>query len=316
MKSACSAGRLALLLVSAIALAQEASTAPAAPPAAATNAGIPATAPSLGEFREGSYRNDYFGFAYPMGDEWVRKTTFARSALESSQRGSQSALVLLAGFHVPKNNSDPFEDASFTLFALAQSPHAPAVSAPEQLAALAAAKAQRKVKQKGEVTQFEAAGVTFYRADFDASGGRVESQVCALVKGYMLQWSFLAESRSALEDAIATLRLLTKYDGPPPPPIRRVRVSQGVSQGLIVRKVQPDYPAAARDMRIQGSVILSVLISHTGDVDEIKVVAGPSALIPPALKAVRQWKYKPYLLQGEPVEVETQITVVYSLSMG
>ena len=73
------------------------------------------------------------------------------------------------------------------------------------------------------------------------------------------------------------------------------------------------YPDEARHERIQGTVVLRAVINKTGDVVDLEVVDGPVELVPSAVTAVRQWKYRPYLLQGRPVEVTTQITVNYAL---
>ena len=94
---------------------------------------------------------------------------------------------------------------------------------------------------------------------------------------------------------------------------QRVRVSQGVTQGLLIRRVQPTYPQLARQARIQGTVVLQAEISKTGDIINLQVVSGHPMLAPAALDAVKQWKYKPYILNGEPVEVDTQITVNFTL---
>ncbi len=97
---------------------------------------------------------------------------------------------------------------------------------------------------------------------------------------------------------------------------QRVRVSQGVTQGLLVRRVQPTYPPLARQARIQGSVLLQAEISKDGTIQNLRLISGHPMLAPAAIDAVKQWKYKPYYLNGEPVEVETQITVNFSLSGG
>jgi protein TonB len=97
---------------------------------------------------------------------------------------------------------------------------------------------------------------------------------------------------------------------------QRVRVSQGVSQGLLVRKVNPTYPPLARQARIQGTVVLQAEISKTGDIQNLRLISGHPMLAPAAIEAVKQWKYKPYLLNGEPVEVETQVQVNFTLSGG
>jgi protein TonB len=95
---------------------------------------------------------------------------------------------------------------------------------------------------------------------------------------------------------------------------QRVRVSQGVSQGLLVHKVTPQYPPLARQARIQGVVVLQALIGKDGGIQNLHVVSGHPMLTNSALEAVKEWKYKPYYLNGEPVEVETTINVNFSLS--
>jgi protein TonB len=97
---------------------------------------------------------------------------------------------------------------------------------------------------------------------------------------------------------------------------QRVRVSQGVSQGLLIHKVQPTYPPLARQARIQGTVVLQALIGKDGAIQNLHVVSGHPMLTGSALEAVKAWRYKPYYLNGEPVEVETTINVNFTLAGG
>ncbi|MFZ0705015.1 MAG: energy transducer TonB [Candidatus Korobacteraceae bacterium] len=97
---------------------------------------------------------------------------------------------------------------------------------------------------------------------------------------------------------------------------QRVRVSQGVSQGLLIHQVKPSYPPLARQARIQGMVVLQAVIGKDGNIQNLKVVSGHPMLAPAALEAVKQWKYKPYYLNGEPVEVDTTINVNFTLAGG
>jgi periplasmic protein TonB len=97
---------------------------------------------------------------------------------------------------------------------------------------------------------------------------------------------------------------------------QRVRVSQGVTEGLLTRKVQPNYPPLAKTARIQGDVVLNAVISKTGSIENLRVMSGHPMLVTSALDAVKQWKYRPYILNGEPVEVETTITVKFTLAGG
>jgi len=97
---------------------------------------------------------------------------------------------------------------------------------------------------------------------------------------------------------------------------QRVRVSSGVQSGLLIRKVNPAYPPLARQARIQGVVILQAQISKDGNIENLQLISGHPMLAPAAIEAVKQWKYKPYLLNGEPVEVETQVQVNFTLAGG
>jgi periplasmic protein TonB len=97
---------------------------------------------------------------------------------------------------------------------------------------------------------------------------------------------------------------------------QRVRVSSGVVSGLLVRRVNPTYPPLARQARIQGVVLLQAQISKTGDIENLTLISGHPMLAPAAIEAVKQWKYRPYLLNGEPVEVDTQIQVNFTLAGG
>jgi len=97
------------------------------------------------------------------------------------------------------------------------------------------------------------------------------------------------------------------------PTLQTLNVSQGVSQGLLIKKVPPSYPPSALRMRIEGDVELVATIAKTGEITHIKVLSGDSQLTKAATDAVKQWKYKPYLLNGEPVEIQTQITVRFKL---
>lgn len=94
----------------------------------------------------------------------------------------------------------------------------------------------------------------------------------------------------------------------------RVRVSPDVAQGLIQSKVAPVYPPLAKQAHIQAPVNLKVQISKSGDVENVELISGHPMLYPAAIDAVKQWKYRPYLLNGEPVEVETKVIVNFTLA--
>jgi TonB family protein len=95
---------------------------------------------------------------------------------------------------------------------------------------------------------------------------------------------------------------------------QRVRISQGVSQGLLIRKVNPAYPEEARRAGIQGTVVLQAEITTEGRIANLQVISGPKELVPAAIGAVQQWRYRPYLFRGNPVAVETTVQVNFTLS--
>ena len=90
-----------------------------------------------------------------------------------------------------------------------------------------------------------------------------------------------------------------------------VAISAGVADGMIIRKTQPVYPKFAQDAHITGKVVLKATITKQGTIEGVQVMSGPKILAPSAVDAVRTWKYRPYLLDNQPVSVETNITIVF-----
>jgi protein TonB len=102
----------------------------------------------------------------------------------------------------------------------------------------------------------------------------------------------------------------------PPPPKQaptRIRLGGNVQQAKLVSQPMPVYPPLARQARIQGNVVLHAIISKDGHVEQLSVISGHPLLIQSALDAVRQWRYQPTLLNGDPVEVDTTITVTFTM---
>jgi protein TonB len=134
-----------------------------------------------------------------------------------------------------------------------------------------------------------------------------------------------AKSGAADAPAPSMIGIATAGAGAPPPNfvssgeivakplLQTLNISQGVSHGLLIKKVQPIYPRNALAMRVEGSIELLATISKTGDITQVKVLSGDSQLTKAATDAVKQWKYKPYLLNGEPVEIQTQVTINFKL---
>jgi protein TonB len=93
---------------------------------------------------------------------------------------------------------------------------------------------------------------------------------------------------------------------------QKVSVSSGVAQGMLVHRVAPQYPAQAKQARLQGTVVLQAVIGKDGSVTSVHALRGNPVLTQAAIDAVKQWRYKPYALNGEPVEADTQISVTFS----
>ena len=102
--------------------------------------------------------------------------------------------------------------------------------------------------------------------------------------------------------------------GPPKPVQSRIKVGGNVTAARIVNRTTPIYPPLARQTRISGTVRLHAIIAKDGTVQQLEVLSGHPLLVQAALDAVRQWRYQPTLLNGEPVEVDTTVDVIFSLN--
>jgi protein TonB len=94
---------------------------------------------------------------------------------------------------------------------------------------------------------------------------------------------------------------------------KKVNISGGVATGMLLQKTVPIYPPIAKAARVQGTVVLQATISKAGTIENLRVISGNAMLQSAAMDAVRSWRYRPYLLNGEPVEVETTVNVVFTL---
>jgi protein TonB len=94
---------------------------------------------------------------------------------------------------------------------------------------------------------------------------------------------------------------------------KKINISAGVAIGNLIQRTQPSYPPIAKAARVSGTVVLQATISKTGTIENLRVVSGPAMLQQAALDAVKSWRYRPYLLNNEPVEVETTVNVIFTL---
>ncbi len=271
------------------------------------------------------------GLAYPLSNDWIRATELLRRRVESSSPPPNFDILLAAVF-VPESNvsaNSPF----FSLRAYRQ----PATDCKKNLEAMIAHSQGKKDQPEGSVAEFSAAGRDYFRVNLARGiGGHYQCIICTTANGHLLVWNAGAPNEKGLDAIIATLDSITalpqrsaaeseQSTGPKngegegvasePGKARpeRVKVASGVTTGLVIKKVRPIYPDDARAAHIQGTVVLRAEISKAGDVADIELVDGPIELAGSAVAAVRQWKYKPYLLMGQPVAVDTQILVNYEL---
>jgi protein TonB len=100
-----------------------------------------------------------------------------------------------------------------------------------------------------------------------------------------------------------------------PPPPHRPMISH-LDEGMIVHRVEPLYPSTAKLVRIQGEVVLRAVISKEGRIEGLQVISGHPLLAPAAVNAISQWRFRPYQLNGSPIEVEAQVTVRFKLGGG
>ena len=118
-----------------------------------------------------------------------------------------------------------------------------------------------------------------------------------------------------LGEVLASARgvpVLTK--APEPMPVKRIRVASRVEEANLIHDVPPQYPPEAGRARVEGTVVLLAVIGADGTVKEVRVESGLPILAQAAIDAVKQWRYKPYMIDGAPVEVDSRITINFTLS--
>ena len=270
-----------------------------------------------GFFLDRTYTNDYFTLSYPLPPEWVVETDLIRNRLASGKQ-SQAANLLLAAVHIPQDVTDLRADSSFMVMAVTRSAHANTENCRQYLDTLATSlRASKGAKRKSEVSEYTVAGHEFSRANFEyRSGTSDRAVICSPARDYLLLWEIEGSFWESVDEAVSTIYAIAPWPPAEQPKssktLTQIRVSQGTSVGLLLRKVQPVYPSEARENHIRGTVRMQAVISKTGDVVNLELLEGPIELAMSAVTAVRQWKYRPYLLNGEPVAICTEVVINYS----
>jgi len=292
-----------------------------------------------GAIADGVYSNECFGFALPIPAGWEVDVTAGGKARHRSdgslvllflrQQGKLPGRILLSARNATDHTGNAQDFVSDTVRSQINSP-----------------------TEKRELVRYTFAvdygGRHFFRSDYKTFlPGNVALYlgfVYTEFRGYFIGEILAAASPEGLDQAANSLQQIAFREDEPkskcvmsgdtglnisgvlggglssnPPQTdtaqaQRVRVPQAVSNGLLVTKVQPRYPEDAKRARIQGQVVLGALIDKNGGVEELTLVSGHPMLAPAAIEAVKQWKYKPFLLNGQPVKVETQILVDFQLA--
>jgi len=281
--------------------------------------------PEIGTIVSSTYANDFLGFWFPIPEGWqVNRESIGAEREGAAKRTPGGGLELVV---LDQHTGRPFRNR-IVLSALEAT--GMSVTTQEYVSKFVGV----QVKQDGrelvrDATDVELAGKHFFRADYKQTvpgGALSEAFVCTKLSGYFVGWTFVAGSPQELESVVNSLQRLSFRDEsrviagiiisrPPTGAARpqRIVVSQRVSEGMLIKKIDPEYPDSARREHVEGTVTLGALIDKNGDVGQLSVVSGPTLLIPAALEAVRQWKYKPYLLNGEPLAMQTHVAVLFLL---
>lgn len=297
-----------------------------------------------GNIANNVYTNDCFGFSLAIPAAWQLNTQFLGADGKARHAGGQLVLLLL-----DQHKEGSFGNR-IVLTARDASGSAPT---PEEFVSKSLQTqldADREHRQMVKDTySIDYGGKIFFRADYKQgmyNGGPLYGAfVYTKFRGFYIGETIMAGSPEELDQGASSLQQISfrgeepnpkcmmsgdnspnaggviggahgSKPGTPQPdsgqPIP-VRVPEKVATRLLIKKVVPDYPGVARQARIQGHVVMKAVIDKNGDIEDLTLVSGHRMLAPAALAAVKQWKYKPYLLNGQPVKVETQIIVTFSL---
>lgn len=269
-----------------------------------------------GFFLDRTYTNEYFALSYRLPAEWVVETDLVRDGLSSGKQ-PQTDNLLLAAVHIPQDLTDLRADSSFIVLAVTRSVHGNTENCNQYLDALTTGlRASKRAQRKSAVSEYTVAGHEFSRVNFTfRSATSDRAVICSPAREYLLLWKVEGSYWESVDEAASTIYAIAPWPVAEQPGSSKtstqIRLSQGDSIGLLLKKVQPVYPAKARENQIRGTVRMQVVISKTGDVVNLELLEGPIELAVSAVTAVRQWKYRPYLLDGEPVAVCTEIVVNY-----
>jgi TonB family protein len=293
-----------------------------------------------GTLANGVYSNECFGFSLPIPAGW--EVNDAVTASGKARHRSDGSLVLV---FLHQHGTLPGRIILSARDSAGRSGGAQAFVSDAVHAQVNSPTEKRELVRDTFAVDY--AGRHFFRSDYKALVGNGIPLYLAYVytdfRGYFIGETLASASPEGLDEAASSLQQISFRDdqpnpkcvmggdnnpnavgvvggvpsSQPPPKIAtpgRVRISSGVAVGLLMDKVPPQYPDGAKQARIQGQVVLRAEIDKDGNIEKLTTVSGDPLLAPAALEAVKQWKYKPYLLNGQPVNVETEVIVNFTLS--
>jgi TonB family protein len=272
-----------------------------------------------GMLSNGVYSNECFGFSLPIPARWEINegvTTGGKATLRSDesflllflqQQGKLHGRILLSAWDSAGLSGNTQKFVSDAVRAQVASP----------------TEHRELVRDTFPV---DYGGRHFFRSDYKALlyGGNplYLTYVYTEFRGHFIGETVASGSPEGLDEAANSLRAISfQQDEVNPKCVMGpneaetpVQLGRDVASDLLVKKVPPNYPQMAHDARIQGQVVMRALIDKDGNIADLTLVSGNPMLAPAAIEAVKQWKYKPYLINGQPVKVETQIFVNFNFN--
>lgn len=284
-----------------------------------------------GTVSNGVYSNECLGFSFPVPSGWQIEGQVVGTSIKATHSSAKDLLLLFLFPHAEK-----LPIGRIVLTARGAEPQTSTARdfvSNSVKAQLAAHEGRELIRDAFTV---EYGTKEFFRSDYklssiEAGHSPYMAYVYTKFRGYLIGETIAASSQEALDQFANSLQQISfredqvnpncvvAGDGMPGGATgaarpMRVRVSEGVSKAMLIKKVPPEYPADARQAHIEGQVVMQVEIDQQGNIQDVKLVSGHPLLAPSALEAVKQWKYKPYLLNGQPVNVESQVVVNFTLS--
>lgn len=277
--------------------------------------------PPPGSFQRNTYANEVLRLYYPLRQQWTFETDLIRKRLASTNQ-PESQNLLLAAVQIPQDITDLRRESSLLVLALPRSAQGDARSCRQYLDGLVSTlRATKVADQKDEISEYSVAGHDFSRVNLEyRSGISDRAMICGATEDYLLIWKVEGSRWHFVDEAASTVYAIVPWpserERESSQRFTQVDLSPSAAAKLRVKKVRAIYPAEARENRIEGAIRLRATINEAGEVSNLELLDGPIELTASAVVAVRQWKYRPYLVNGKPVPISTEIVLNYKAPPG